>query len=141
LFYCFSQADRHELFKTLALMKEAANYASQAVTASGDKNECGILIGDIIDPDGSTRKLDLFEPWTPLIFLIQGQHTPFSLIVHKINKTPANRLGGKAVYDFDANQFSLTYLETYSEDGQKIFASNDINNNNSTQVNMPGDEE
>jgi len=120
--FFISQAERPEMFKTLAFIKEAADYASQAVIGEG-KNECAIIIGDVIDPEGSTRRIDLFEHWTPLIFLTQGQHTPFSLVVHKINREPAPK-GVKAVFHFDANEFSLSSLEMVTEDGQKIFAQN-----------------
>jgi len=117
-----SSADKPEMLKTLAFLKEAAYFASEAINESGEKNECGILVGDVVEPDGGLRKLELFEPWTPLIFLIQGQHSPYSLVVQKINKTIDPHFT-KAIFKFEEQEFSLTYLEIMDED-QKISAEN-----------------
>jgi len=90
---------------------------------SGEKNDAAILVGDVIDADAGTRKYELYQPWIPNIFLIQGQHSPYSLIVHQINKEPDPH-EIKAVFDFDAQQYNLRTLEILDEDRKIIVTNN-----------------
>jgi len=102
--------DKPEMFKTLAFIKEAADYASSAVCESGECNECSILIGEVLETESVQKKLDLFEPWIPLVFLIQGQHDLFTLTVQiQKSQDPHHTI---AVFQFNKTNYMLCSLET-----------------------------
>jgi len=76
-------------------------------------NSCAVLIGESIESSDQAllqRKIDTFIHWVPVVFYIQGQHSPFVLTLKLINKQedPIQR---KALFVFESNQFYLLDLE------------------------------
>jgi len=104
--------DKADLYKTLTLISDAAQYCSSVMQGSGEIH-CGtILIGESLESDTGQlhRKMETFVTWIPLVLYIQGQHSPFTLTVKLINKQE-DPLQRKATFIFEANQFYLSEIE------------------------------
>lgn len=98
--------DKIELFKSLAFIRDAADYISTLKNPDSDGPfDFNILLSSVIDLEAPTRKIEIYQQWISLFFILQGQHNPFRLVAQDTKNNEDPLCSVSVTFQFEENTF------------------------------------